>query len=35
MAAYEMNCFKDQYQKRVLSNAKALAQALKESGLDV
>jgi len=35
MAAYEMNCFKDQYQKRVLSNAKALAQALKESGLNV
>ncbi|GAI02765.1 unnamed protein product, partial [marine sediment metagenome] len=35
MAAYEMNCFKAQYQKRVLSNAKALAQALKESGLDV
>ncbi len=35
MAAYEMNHFKDEYQKKVLANAKAFALALKDSGLDV
>jgi aminomethyltransferase len=35
MAAYEMNCFKDEYQKNVLANARAFALALKDSGLDV
>jgi len=35
MAAYEMNHFKDEYQPKVISNAKAFAKALKESGLDV
>jgi aminomethyltransferase len=35
MAAYEMNHFKEQYQKKVLANAKAFALALKEVGLDV
>jgi aminomethyltransferase len=35
MAAYEMNHFKDEYQKKVLANAKAFALALKETGLDV
>jgi len=35
MAAYEMNHFKDEYQKKVLANAKAFALALKEAGLDV
>jgi aminomethyltransferase len=34
MAAYEMNHFKDQYQPQVVANAKALARALKDSGLD-
>ncbi len=34
-AAYEMNHFKDEYQKAVISNAKAFATALKEQGLDV
>ncbi len=34
-AAYEMNCFKDEYQKAVINNAKAFAVALKEEGLDV
>lgn len=34
-AAYEMNHFKDDYQKAVISNAKAFAAALKEQGLDV
>ncbi len=34
-AAYEMNTFKDEYQKKVLANAKALARALKECGLEV
>ncbi len=34
-AAYEMNHFKDAYQKAVVSNAKAFAAALKEQGLDV
>ncbi len=35
MAAFEMNHFKDAYQRAVLSNAKAFALALKEAGLDV
>lgn len=35
MSAYEMNHFKDQYQPRVVANAKAFARALKDSGLDV
>jgi aminomethyltransferase len=34
-AAYEMNTFKDEYQKKVIANAKALARALKECGLEV
>jgi aminomethyltransferase len=35
MAAYEMNHFKDDYQVRVIANAKAFARALKDAGLDV
>ncbi len=35
MATYEMSYFKDQYQPKVLANAKALAEALSESGLDI
>jgi aminomethyltransferase len=35
MAAYEMNYFKDEYQKNVLANAKAFALALKDCGLAV
>src|SRR5208283_2937202 len=35
MAAYEMNHFKNEYQPRVIANAKAFARALKECGLDV
>jgi aminomethyltransferase len=35
MAAYEMNHFKDEYQPKVISNAKAFARALKETGLKV
>jgi aminomethyltransferase len=35
LAAYEMNAFKDDYQKAVISNAKAFARALKDSGLHV
>jgi aminomethyltransferase len=35
MAAYEMNTFKDEYQKKVIDNAKAFARALNECGLDV
>ncbi|MFH0844398.1 MAG: glycine cleavage system aminomethyltransferase GcvT [Pseudomonadota bacterium] len=35
MAAYEMNHFKDEYQPRVIANAKSFARALKECGLDV
>jgi aminomethyltransferase len=35
MAAYEMNYFKDEYQKSVLANAKAFALALKDCGLDL
>jgi aminomethyltransferase len=34
-AAYEMNTFKDEYQKKVIANAKALARALKECWLEV
>ncbi|MFH1156498.1 MAG: glycine cleavage system aminomethyltransferase GcvT [Pseudomonadota bacterium] len=34
-AAYEMNHFKDDYQRIVISNAKAFAAALKEQGMDV
>jgi aminomethyltransferase len=35
VAAYEMNHFKDEYQQKVIRNAKAFARALKECGLDV
>ena len=35
MAAYEMNHFKDEYQPKVLANAKALAGALKRCGMEV
>src|ERR1017187_1128955 len=35
MAAYEMNHFKDAYQRAVLANAKAFARALAAAGLDV
>ena len=35
MAAYEMNQFKDQYQKAVVENAKYFAKCLKAEGLDV
>jgi aminomethyltransferase len=35
MAAYEINHFKDAYQKNVLKNAKAFAEALSDCGLDV
>ena len=35
MAAYEMNYFKDEYQKAVVENAKSFAKALKACGLDV
>jgi aminomethyltransferase len=35
LAAYEMNYFKDDYQKAVLNNAKAFAAALKDCGLEV
>ncbi len=35
VAAYEMNTFGDEYQSRVISNAKAFARALRENGLDV
>ncbi len=35
MATYEMNYFKDEYQPKVIANAKAFAMALKETGLDV
>jgi aminomethyltransferase len=34
-SAYEMNHFREEYQKAVISNAKAFAVALKEQGLDV
>lgn len=35
MAAYEMNHFKDEYQPRVIANAKAFALALRDCGFDV
>ena len=35
MAAYEMNHFKDEYQSRVIANAKAFARALSDRGLNV
>lgn len=35
MAAYEMNQFKDAYQRSVVSNAKSFARSLKAAGLDV
>lgn len=35
MAAYEMNYFKDDYQRTVIENAKYFAKALAEAGLDV
>jgi aminomethyltransferase len=35
MATFEMNHFKDAYQRAVIRNAKAFAVALKEAGLDV
>jgi len=35
LAAYEMNAFKLDYQKAVISNAKAFARALKDQGLKV
>ena len=35
MAAYEMNQFKDEYQKAVIQNAKSFARSLKSYGLDV
>ena len=35
MAAYEMNQFKDEYQKAVIANAKSFARSLKAEGLDV
>ena len=34
-SAYEMNHFKDDYQKQVIANAKAFAHALSDLGLDV
>jgi aminomethyltransferase len=35
MAAYEMNCFKDEYQRKVIENAKSFAKSLADAGLDV
>ncbi|MCK4626341.1 MAG: glycine cleavage system protein T, partial [Phycisphaerae bacterium] len=35
MAAYEMNHFKDEYQQKVIANAKAFAAALERCGMDV
>lgn len=35
MAAYEMNTFKDEYQKAVINNAKSFAKSLKEAGFTV
>jgi aminomethyltransferase len=35
LAAFEMNAFKEEYQKNVIANAKAFATALKECGLDI
>ncbi|MBW1743571.1 MAG: glycine cleavage system protein T, partial [Deltaproteobacteria bacterium] len=35
MATYEMNHFKDEYQAKVIANAKAFARALSDTGLEV
>jgi len=35
MAVYEMNEFKEEYQKQVRANAKAFARALKDTGIEV
>ncbi len=35
LGAYEMNAFKEDYQKNVMANAKAFAVALKDCGLDI
>jgi aminomethyltransferase len=35
MAAYEMNAFKDEYQKAIIENAKSFARSLAAEGLDV
>jgi aminomethyltransferase len=35
MAAYEMNHFKDEYQKNVIENAKYFAKCLKDAGMEV
>lgn len=35
IAAYEMSHFKDEYQAKVIANAKAFARAMKDCGLDV
>lgn len=35
MAAYEMNAFKEKYQKQVRNNARAFAKALRDVGVDV
>ena len=35
LAAFEMNAFKEEYQKNVVANAKAFATALKDCGLDI
>ncbi len=35
MAAYEMNTFKDEYQRNIIENAKHFAKCLKAEGLDV
>lgn len=35
MATYEMNSFKDEYQKNIIENAKYFARCLKNAGLDV
>jgi aminomethyltransferase len=35
MAAYEMNHFKDEYQAKVVANAKAFARGLRDAGLNV
>lgn len=35
MATYELNAFKNEYQEKVIRNAKSFARALKDCGLDV
>jgi aminomethyltransferase len=35
LAAYEMNFFRDEYQKNIITNAKSFARALKDCGLSV